>query len=108
MGIAIASQVEDRTPQIVLRGAGLDPHLARASADFGALVTGGVFQGFETAAKLDQIAVAVLPIVEVFEVFDNFAESRGSPNAPRRHPTQFNCFPRFHAIRNRRGTVCYT
>jgi hypothetical protein len=41
----------------------------------------GIIQRFETAAELDQIAIAVLPLVKVIEILDNLVELRGGPQA---------------------------
>src|SRR5664279_4130502 len=98
MGVAVTFQIENWTARIILRDARLEPHLAHAAPDFGPVIMGGVSQRFEIAAKFDQIAIAVLPIVEVIEVFDNFVESRDSSNVLHKYPTPSWRSPRRHSL----------
>jgi hypothetical protein len=44
----------------------------------------GIIQRFETAAELDQIAIAVLPLVKVIEILDDPVELVGGPRARHR------------------------
>ena len=73
VGVALAAHAENGS---VLRrfGAGLEPDLARAAANLVGLRPRRVGQRLHHAAEFDDVAVALVPIVEKLEVRDDLVE----------------------------------
>jgi len=76
MGVAVAGEGE-RGPALAVRmHGGREPDLARAALDlirFGAVALG---EGSQAAPELDDIAVAVVPLLEQRKVVDDLVERR--------------------------------
>src|SRR5262249_21087990 len=81
MCVAVAFQIEDGAPFVLTGNLGLEPHLARAAAHLVLVAIGSRVQRIETAAKLDEVAVAVLPLVQIIKILDDLIERRGGPCA---------------------------
>ena len=64
MGIAVAPIVQHFFARRIDALAELQPHLADAAANLVRIIVGGLVQGLERAAELEDIAIAVFPIVE--------------------------------------------
>lgn len=62
-----------------------DPHLALAAVDEVCLGLAGIRQRRQLAAEVDQIAVAVFPVVEEGEALGDVV---GTDAAPERHPRE--------------------
>src|SRR5215468_7790461 len=76
MGIAVAGEGEYGTALAIRMHGGCEPDLARAAPHLvcaGALALG---EGAQGAAKLDDIAVAVVPLLEQRKVVDDLVERR--------------------------------
>src|SRR5215472_18303919 len=71
MSVAVTLQIKHGAPPLLLRNLGLEPYLAHAAADLILVAIGGLAQGFETAAKLDKVTVAVLPLVQIVKILDD-------------------------------------
>src|SRR5208337_3832257 len=70
MSVAIAPETQDRVRSVSFRMRD-QPHLACAAANFRPGRALGILQRLQFAAKLDQIAIPVLPIVEQAEIIDD-------------------------------------
>src|SRR5215211_531352 len=73
MRIAVAAEAQHRFAVRSLDEA-LEPHLARATHDLVPIVTRLVGQRRHHAAELDQIAVALLPVLEEFEIREDLVK----------------------------------
>src|SRR5829696_2660669 len=73
MGIAVAAEAQHRFAVPSLDEA-LEPHLARATHDLVPIVTRLVGQRRHHAAELDQIAVALLPVLEELEIREDLVK----------------------------------
>jgi hypothetical protein len=69
VGIAVAPVMEALFAAYARLSLELEPDLAYAAANLVGIVMGGLAQRLERAAELDNIAVAVFPIVEESEIF---------------------------------------
>ena len=68
MGIAVAAEMKNGLARTVCARLALDPDLADAAANLVGVVVRRLGQRLQRAAELDDIAVAVLPIIEEGEV----------------------------------------
>lgn len=66
--VAVAAKMEDRAPLIVLARLALEPDLADAAAHLVDVVVRRFGQRLERTAELDDVAVAILPLVEEGEI----------------------------------------
>ena len=53
---------------------GLQPDLARTAQNPVGLVMGRLIERLERAAKLDNVTVAIFPIVQIAEIFDDLVD----------------------------------
>ena len=68
MGVAVALEAEHGSAIGSALCLGCEPHLAGAAADLVSVRAVGLGQGGQAPAELDDVAVAVLPVVEESEV----------------------------------------
>jgi hypothetical protein len=74
--VAVAAKRQHRRAGGVMDAARIQPDLADAAAHAIFFGAGGLRQWLQRAAKLDQIAIAILPIVEKFEIADDLVDIR--------------------------------
>ena len=74
MGVAVAAKRQDETILRFLRDPRFEPNLAGAAAHLIGVIIGVLVQGLERAAKFDEIAVAILPFVQEFEIADDLLD----------------------------------
>jgi hypothetical protein len=68
MRIAIAAKMQDRLAGRVAANYAFEPDLADAAANLVGVVVRGLAQRLERAAELNDIAIAILPVVEEGEI----------------------------------------
>ena len=66
--VAVAPIMEHPFPGRIRPSAKLKPHLADAAANFIRIVVGSLAQGLERPTEFENIAIAILPVVEEGEV----------------------------------------
>ena len=66
--VAVAPIMEHPFPGRIRASAKLKPHLADAAANFIRVVVGSLAQGLERPTEFENIAIAILPVVEEGEV----------------------------------------
>ena len=74
--VAVAPIMEHPFPGRIRASAKLKSHLADAAAHLVGLIMSGLAQRLQCAAKIDDIAISVLPIVEDFEIAANLFNTR--------------------------------
>ena len=68
MRVAVAPIMEHPFPGRIRASAKLKPHLADAAANFIRVAVGSLAQGLERPTEFENIAIAILPVVEEGEV----------------------------------------
>src|SRR5580704_8381126 len=74
MGVAVTLEEKPRLAVAADDPTGLEPDLARATAHLVRLALRALRQGLEAAAKVDEIAIAIVPIVEELEIGKNVVD----------------------------------
>ena len=78
MGVAVAAKGQHGFCARPIHG-GLHPDLAGAASDLVVLIMGSFGQWLQLAAKFDEVAIAIFPLVEQVEVSDDVGDgSHGS------------------------------
>ncbi len=80
MGVAVALEGQHRTGGAVAFYMGEQPDLAGAAAHFVGLAVGAFRQRLQRAAKLDDIAIAVVPLIEQREILNDVVDRRHTGN----------------------------
>src|SRR5215203_4226515 len=76
MGVAVAVKSKDRTAAAIRFDGRREPHLAGAAPHLVGFVARGLRQWRQGAAKLDQIAVAVVPLLQEIEILNDLVDRR--------------------------------
>ncbi len=76
MGVAVAVESQHRTVAAIRLDGRREPHLAGAAPHLVGVVAGGFRQRRQRAAKLDQIAVAVVPLLQQLEILNDLVDRR--------------------------------
>ena len=79
MGVAVAGEGQHRARRAVRLDRGRKPHLAGAALHLVGVAARGLRQRRQRAAKLDQIAIAVVPLVQQGEILDDLVDRRSVP-----------------------------
>src|SRR5579862_379335 len=82
MRIAVALERQHRTARAVRPHRGIEPDLAGATLHFVDIVVRGSRQRREIPPQLDQVAIAIVPILEVREIVDDFGDISHSAFVP--------------------------
>jgi hypothetical protein len=87
MGIAVAAKVQNGLAARVASAFAFEPNLADATADLVGVVARVPAQRLERAAELDDVAIAILPVVEERKIgADGFDRGQRRPLQPVERP----------------------
>src|SRR5260370_35443525 len=74
MSIAVAGEIQDGSPRTIRTHRGCKPNLAGATLDLVRVRAVALGQRAQASAKLDDIAVAVVPLLEQRKILDDLVD----------------------------------